>query len=105
MQETKHRPFPEMVKDAVLVGLVSTALALPLVGFKTVDRTTQIELENVCGQGFACPRRPHDDRDLPGGDLAGDPVEDRPALERLVQVRDLHHVLAVLARRRRIEVA
>jgi branched-chain amino acid transport system permease protein len=45
MQEQKIRPFPEMLKDAALVGLISAALALPLVGFRTVDRTTQIVLD------------------------------------------------------------
>jgi len=67
----------------------------------------RVEEPDDVAQQNALPRSrwPHDDGDLPGGDLAGDPVEDRPALERLVQVRDLHHVLAVLARCRRIEVA
>ncbi|HEX3501273.1 MAG TPA: high-affinity branched-chain amino acid ABC transporter permease LivM [Stellaceae bacterium] len=52
MQNEKIRSFPEMVKDAVIVGAVSAALALPLVGFKTVDRTTQIELEFRFGEMF-----------------------------------------------------
>src|SRR5207237_8291430 len=67
----------------------------------------RVEEPDDVAQQHALPRSrwPHDDGDLPGGDLAGDPVEDRPALERLVQVRDLDHVLAVLARRWRIEVA
>ncbi len=50
MQEKNLRSMPEMLKDAVLVGLISAALALPLVGFKTVDRTTQIELEFRFGE-------------------------------------------------------
>src|SRR5258707_13503299 len=52
MQNEKDRSFPAMLKDAVLVGAVSAALALPLVGFKTVDRTTQIELEFRFGEMF-----------------------------------------------------
>jgi branched-chain amino acid transport system permease protein len=52
MQNEKIRSFPEMVKDALIVGAVSAALALPLVGFKTVDRTTQIELEFRFGEMF-----------------------------------------------------
>jgi branched-chain amino acid transport system permease protein len=52
MQNEKIRSLPEMVKDAVIVGAVSAALALPLVGFKTVDRTTQIELEFRFGEMF-----------------------------------------------------
>jgi branched-chain amino acid transport system permease protein len=52
MQNEKIRSFPEMVKDALIVGAVSAALALPLVGFKTVDRSTQIELEFRFGEMF-----------------------------------------------------
>src|ERR1700730_9047680 len=52
MQNENIRSFPEMVKDALIVGAVSAALALPLVGFKTVDRTTQIELEFRFGEMF-----------------------------------------------------
>ena len=44
MQATSGRSLADMVKDALLVGAISTALAFPLVGFKTVDRTTQIDL-------------------------------------------------------------
>ncbi len=52
MLHDKNHSFPAMLKDAVLVGAVSTALALPLVGFKTVDRTTQIELVFRFGEMF-----------------------------------------------------
>ena len=52
MQNEKDRSFPAMLKDAALVGAVSAALALPLVGFKTVDRTTQIELVFRFGEMF-----------------------------------------------------
>src|SRR5258708_32278063 len=50
MQHEKIPAFPAMLKDALLVGAVSAALALPLVGFKTIDRTTQIELEFRFGE-------------------------------------------------------
>jgi branched-chain amino acid transport system permease protein len=52
MQNEKTPAFSAMLKDALLVGAVSAALALPLVGFKTVDRTTQIELEFRFGEMF-----------------------------------------------------
>jgi branched-chain amino acid transport system permease protein len=44
-----------MAKDAALMGLVSAALALPLVGFRTVDYTQRIELEFRFGELlYAC---------------------------------------------------
>jgi len=52
MQERKIQSFPEMLKDAALVGFISAALALPLVGFKTVDRATQMDLEFRFGELF-----------------------------------------------------
>ena len=52
MQHVKSQSFPEMLKDALLVGAVSAALALPLVGFKTVDRVTEIALEFRFGPMF-----------------------------------------------------
>src|SRR5947209_5986198 len=52
MKNDKMSSFPKMLKDALLVGAVSAALALPLVGFKTIDRTTQIELEFRFGEMF-----------------------------------------------------
>src|SRR5450432_3815669 len=52
MQNEKTPAFSAMLKDALLVGAVSAALALPLVGFKTVDRTTQIELQFRFGEMF-----------------------------------------------------
>jgi branched-chain amino acid transport system permease protein len=50
MADRHPRTLAEMVKDAALVGLISTALALPLVGFKTVDRAQRIELEFRFGE-------------------------------------------------------
>jgi branched-chain amino acid transport system permease protein len=52
MQEKKNHSFPEMLKDAALVGFIAAALALPLVGFKTVDRATQMDLEFRFGEMF-----------------------------------------------------
>ena len=52
MKDDNTPSFSAMLKDALLVGAVSAALALPLVGFKTVDRTTQIELEFRFGEMF-----------------------------------------------------
>src|SRR5713101_3184974 len=52
MLQDKTRSFPAMLKDALIVGAISAALALPLVGFKTVDRATQIELEFRFGEMF-----------------------------------------------------
>jgi branched-chain amino acid transport system permease protein len=52
MKNDNTSSFPAMLKDALLVGAISAALALPLVGFKTVDRTTQIELEFRFGEMF-----------------------------------------------------
>jgi branched-chain amino acid transport system permease protein len=49
------RSFQDMLKDAGLVGLVSAALAFPLVGFQTVDKTTAIVLNFRFGEMFfAC---------------------------------------------------
>jgi len=39
------RPFSDMVKDAALVGVAALALAVPLVGFQTVDRAASIALD------------------------------------------------------------
>ncbi|MBV8652675.1 MAG: high-affinity branched-chain amino acid ABC transporter permease LivM [Alphaproteobacteria bacterium] len=54
-QEKAVRSFPDMVKDAALVGLISAVLAFPLVGFQTVDRATEIALNFRFGEMFfAC---------------------------------------------------
>jgi len=50
--QQKQRSFADMLKDAALVGLIAAAVAFPLVGFKTVDKTTQIELEYRFGELF-----------------------------------------------------
>jgi branched-chain amino acid transport system permease protein len=52
MQHARDRSFSAMLKDALLVGAISAALALPLVGFKTVDRVSEIGLETRFGEMF-----------------------------------------------------
>jgi branched-chain amino acid transport system permease protein len=52
IQEQRMRPLPDMLKDAGLVALVATLLAFPLVGFRTVDRATQIDLDLRFGEMF-----------------------------------------------------
>src|ERR1700741_3007093 len=55
VQEKAARPLADMVKDAGLVGLISAVLAFPLVGFQTVDKTTEIVLNFRFGEMFfAC---------------------------------------------------
>jgi branched-chain amino acid transport system permease protein len=52
MQSVNTRSMADMVKDAAIVAVVATALAFPLVGFQTVDRTTEIELHFRFGPMF-----------------------------------------------------
>lgn len=40
-----HRPWPNMLKDASLASLMAALLAIPFLGFRTIDTATGLQLE------------------------------------------------------------